>query len=257
MMANERFSLAGKVALVTGASSGIGYCLAQGLAQAGATIVATARRVDRIEALVRDINGSGGAAIAVPMDVTSAESVRAAFDNAAAQVGLCDIIINNAGVAAPAPFLETDNDSMDDVLNTNFKGIWRVSQEGARRLAEAKRPGSIVNIASILGLATQPGYSAYAASKGAVIQLTRSLANDLGRFSIRVNAVAPGWFETEMSQAFFASDKGQAAIRTMPARRLGQLDELVGPVILLASEAGSFINGVILPVDGAHHTRLA
>lgn len=256
-MVNERFSLAGKVALVTGASSGIGYCLARGLAQAGATIVASARRFDRIEALVHEINNSGAKAIAVAMDVTSSDSVRAAFDAAAAEVGVCDIIINNAGIATPAPFLETDETSMDAVLNTNFKGIWRVSQEAARRLAEAKRPGAIINIASILGLGVQPGYSAYAASKGAVVQLTRALANDLMRFGIRVNAIAPGWFETEMSQAYFASEKGQAALRSMPSRRLGQLDELVGPVIMLASEAGSFVNGVVLPVDGAHHTRLA
>lgn len=256
-MVNERFSLAGKVALVTGASSGIGYCLARGLAQAGATVVASARRLDRVEALVHDINNSGAKAIAVAMDVTCSNSVRAAFDAAAAKVGVCDIIINNAGIAAPAPFLETDETSMDAVLDTNFKGIWRVSQEAARRLAGAQRPGAIVNIASILGLGAQPGYSAYAASKGAVIQLTRTLANDLMRYGIRVNAIAPGWFETEMSQLFFASERGQAAIRSMPSRRLGQLDELVGPVIMLASEAGSFVNGVVLPVDGAHHTRLA
>lgn len=255
-MANARFSLEGKVALVTGASSGIGYRLAQGLSEAGATIVAAARRVERIEALVRDINDAGGTAIAVAMDVTSPDSVRSAFDAAAAEVGLCDIIVNNAGIAAPGPFLEIDEASLDAVLDTNLKGVWHVAQEAARRLAEAKRPGSIVNVASVLGLSALPGYSTYSASKGAVVQLTRALANDLMRYGIRVNAVAPGWFETEMNQAFFTSDKGQAAIRAMPARRLGQLDELIGPVILLASEAGSFVNGVVLPVDGAHHTRL-
>lgn len=255
-MQNDRFSLKGKVALVTGASSGIGYHLAQGLAEAGATIVAAARRIERIEELVRNINDAGGSAMAVAMDVTSAASVRSAFDAAQAEVGLCDIIINNAGVAAPAPFLKIDEASLDTVLDTNLKGVWHVSQEAARRLVEAERPGSIINIASVLGLGALPGYSTYCTSKGAVIQLTRSLANDLMRYGIRVNAIAPGWFETEMSEGFFASEKGQAYIASIPARRLGQLDELIGPVLLLASEAGSFVNGVVLPVDGAHHTRL-
>jgi NAD(P)-dependent dehydrogenase (short-subunit alcohol dehydrogenase family) len=255
-MNTELFSLEGRVALVTGASSGIGRTLAAGLAGAGATVVAAARRVERLTALVEEIAAAGGRALAVALDVTDPASVTAAFDAAEAGAGTVDLIVNNAGVADPKHFLGIDDESLDYVMNTNFRGVWQVAREGAGRLVDARMPGSIVNIASILGLGAAPGQSAYCASKGAVVQLTRSLALDLMRHDIRVNAIAPGWFRTEINEEFFRSSEGQDYIRRIPARRLGELPELLGPVLLLASSAGSFVNGAILPVDGAHMVRL-
>jgi len=252
-MGLEQFSLQGKVALVTGASSGIGNTVAKGLASAGATIVAAARRADRLQALVSDIQAAGGQAIAVSMDVADRDSVNSAFAEAEAQVGAITVIVNNAGVADPKNFLKIDENSRDFVMNTNFNGVWNVAQEGAQRMVSAGERGSIINIASVLGLGVQTGQAAYCASKGAVIQLTRTLAIDLMRYGIRVNAIAPGWFKTEMNAAYFDSPAGQAYVETMPAKRLGRTEELVGPIVMLASEAASFVNGSVLPVDGAIH----
>lgn len=250
------FSLEGRTALVTGASSGIGHTVARGLARAGATVVVAARRAGRLETLVADIEAEGGRALAVAIDVTDKAGIGRAFDKAEEQVGTPDILINNAGVADPKGFLKTDDATLDFIMDTNFRGVWHVAQEAARRMVAAGRPGSIVNIASVLGLGAHPGQTAYCASKGAVIQFTKSLALDLMKHNIRVNAIAPGWFRTEINADYFDSPAGQAYIEQMPARRLGNVEELVGPVLLLASEAGSFVNGTVLAVDGAHTAKL-
>ncbi|MBA6413723.1 glucose 1-dehydrogenase [Parahaliea sp. F7430] len=256
MSVMAQFSLTGRIALVTGASSGIGYTVAKGLAEAGASVVVAARRVERLESLVREIEDKGGKALAVTMDVTDKASIEAAFNQAEVALGTVDVIINNAGVADPKHFLKIDDDSLDFVMDTNFKGVWHVAQEASRRLLAAQLPGSIINIASVLGLAAHPGQTSYCSSKAAVIQLTKSLSLDLVRHNIRVNAIAPGWFKTEINSDYFDSPAGQAYIEQMPAQRLGQLEELLGPIILLASEAGSFVNGTVLPVDGAHLARM-
>lgn len=252
----QAFRLDGRVALVTGASSGIGAVMAEGLAAVGATVVLGARRVERCETLAARIAGRGGGAVSVALDVTDRASIVAAFDQATALVGLPEIIVNNAGIAEPALFLKTPRESLDRTFATNFLGVWDVCHEAARRLVEARRPGSLVNVASVLGLGTAPGYSAYAASKSAVLQLTRTLALEFVRYGIRVNALAPGWFVTEMNERFFASDAGRSYIERMPPRRTGRLEELIGPLLLLASDAGSYLNGVVLPVDGGHHAAL-
>ncbi len=252
----DRFRLNGRIALITGASSGIGATLAREFATCGAHVLLAARRLERIESLATELRAAGLAATPLSMDVSDADSIHTAFNLAAEKVGLPDIVINNAGIAAPSMFLKTDHESLERVMQTNFFGAWNVCQETARRLSAAKRPGSIINIASVLGIGAAPGYSAYSASKAALMQLTRSLALEFVRYNIRVNALAPGWFISEMNADYFASEAGLAYIKRMPPGRTGELHELVGPALLLASDAGSYVNGVVLPVDGAHHAAL-
>ncbi|WP_240725089.1 SDR family NAD(P)-dependent oxidoreductase [Mangrovimicrobium sediminis] len=242
----------GKVALVTGASSGLGAHFARILAGAGARVVAAARRRDRLEQLVGEITAAGGEAIAVAMDVTDAESVAAALDEIGTRMGGVDILVNNAGVAASRYSLKVDDENWDFVMDTNLKGAWRVAQAVARRAIEAEKPCSIVNIASILGLRVGFGETVYAIAKAGVVQMTRALAMELGRKNVRVNALCPGYFATEMNSDYLLSEAGQAYLRNTPAGRMGELDELAAPLLLLAGDGGSFINGVALPVDGGH-----
>lgn len=251
-----RFRLDGRVALVTGASSGIGAELARGFARAGAAVALTARRLERLEASAASLTAEGAKVCAVALDVTQADSIASAFDRITATLGVPDVIVNNAGIAEPAMFLKTTARSREATMATNFTAAWDVSAEAARRLIAAKRPGSIINVASVLALGVGPGYAAYAASKAALVQMTRSLALEFVRYGIRVNALAPGWFITEMNQEFFATDAGQDYLRRIPPARAGRLEELLGPAMLLASDAGSFVNGVTLPVDGGHHVAL-
>jgi NAD(P)-dependent dehydrogenase (short-subunit alcohol dehydrogenase family) len=244
--------LSGRVALVTGASSGLGAHFAMVLAQAGATVVAAARRVDRLERLVADISGAGGQAIAVAMDVNDADSVVAAFDQVEASVGTVSILVNNAGVANPSRFVDSTEQQWDFTVDTNLKAVWRVSRDASERMIKAGVTGSIINIASILGLQPGANNALYATAKAGVIQLTKNSAQELWRHNIRVNALCPGYFETEINTDFFRSEKGSLYLNKIPPRRLGNMDELTMPLIMLASHAGSFITGVALPVDGGH-----
>ncbi|WP_166363583.1 SDR family NAD(P)-dependent oxidoreductase [Pseudomonas akapageensis] len=245
------FSLAGKIVLVTGASSGIGAHLAQVAARAGARVVLAARRLERLDQVAAAIQDEGGQALAVKLDVTDRASVEAAFDAAEAAFGVVDVVLNNAGVGNGQGALKISEEAWRQMFSTNLDGVWRVAQVAAQRLANAGKPGSIVNIASMLGLRVGTGYSHYCAAKAGVVQLSKSLALELARYHIRVNAIAPGYFKTEMNDDFFDSEKGQAYIReAVPMRRLGQLQELEGPFLLLASEAGAYMSGAVLAVDG-------
>lgn len=246
------FSLDGKVALVTGASSGLGAHFARALAAAGATVVAAARRRDRLETLVADIGDDGGMAIAVALDVTDADSVMAALDGIEASAGPIDVLVNNAGVADSRYCLKVDEESWDFIMNTNLKGAWRMAREVAARAVARGAPCNIVNIASIMGLGVTFGESTYATSKAALVQLTKAMAMELGGKGIRVNAICPGYFATEMNSDYLESEAGRAFMAKTPSGRSGELDELTGPILLLASEAGSYLNGVALPVDGGH-----
>ncbi|RMH82360.1 SDR family oxidoreductase [Pseudomonas sp. AOB-7] len=253
MDALQKFSLAGKTVLITGASSGIGEHLARLAAQAGALVVLGARRIERLEKIAQDIQWLGGEALAVALDVTDRSSVEAAFHAAEAHFGVVEVVLNNAGVGNGRRALEISEDEWRAMLSTNLDGVWRVAQCAAQRLVKAGRGGSIVNVASILGLRVGNGYSHYCAAKAGVVQLTKSLALELARHQIRVNAIAPGYFKTEMNDAYFDCDKGQAYIRdAVPMRRLGLRQELDGPFLLLASEAGSFMTGEVMAVDGGH-----
>lgn len=250
------FRLDGRIAFVTGASSGIGAHLAEAFAGAGASVALVARRTERLDRLAATLRGRGTRVCTVALDVTDAGAIGPAFDRVAGELGVPDLVLNNAGIAEPAMFLKTTAQNREATFATNFTGAWEVSAEAARRLIVAKRGGCIINVASVLALGVGPGYAAYAASKAALAQLTRSMALEFIRYGIRVNALAPGWFVTEMNDAFFASEPGRDYLKKIPAGRAGRLEELVGPALLLASEAGSFVNGVTLPVDGAHHVAL-
>jgi len=249
---NDRFTLAGRVALVTGASSGLGRHFALTLAQAGASVAVAARRADRLAELVAEIRALGREAWAVRMDVTDAASVKVAFDELAAQAPVPDIVVNNAGVAVSRPLLEQTEADWDSVVETNLKGAWLVTQEAARRLVAAGAPGSIVNIASITGERVAGGVAPYCASKAGLIHLTRAMALELARARIRVNALAPGYVVTELNQDFLASNAGEKLRSRIPQQRFGRVQDLDGPLLLLASEAGAFVTGSVLAVDGGH-----
>ena len=253
-MTQNRFDLSGRTALVTGASSGLGMHFARVLSAAGANVVAVARRVDRLEALVAEL-GSG--AMALPLDVSDVDAMDGVLDAAEARFGAVDILINNAGISYDGPSLDLTGDQLDSILDINVKSIWHLSTRVARRLVAAEKSGSIVNIASIYGLNSAPTLSLYATSKTAVVGLTKSLALDFWQKDIRVNAICPGYFRTEMNDTFFDSEAGQKLIRRIPPKRLGQFKELDGALLLLASEAGSFMTGTAIPVDGGHTVQLA
>jgi NAD(P)-dependent dehydrogenase (short-subunit alcohol dehydrogenase family) len=256
MDALSRLRLAGRIALVTGASSGIGAAIAEGFAAAGATLVPGARRTERLTALAARIESAGGRALVAELDVDDAASIARAFAAAERAVGRNDVVVNSAGIGDSRAFVDTQGEDLARVMNTNFVGSWNVCQAAARRLIAAGAPGSIINIASILGLASAPRFAAHSASKGALIQLTRTLALEFAKHRIRVNAIAPGWFATEMTTAYFATDAGKAHAARLPIGRIGETQELVGPALLLASDAGSYISGVVLPVDAAHSVLL-
>ncbi|MBM3478919.1 MAG: glucose 1-dehydrogenase [Alphaproteobacteria bacterium] len=246
------FSLAGRAALVTGASSGLGVHFARLLAGEGAAVALAARRAERIDALAAELRGSGAAAIAVAMDVTDPASVQRAIEQAERRLGRLDILVNNAGITASSRFLETSEEEWNAVLDTDLTGLMRVGQETARRMAARGEGGAILNVASILGVRPAPQVAAYAAAKAAAISLTQSMALELARHRIRVNALAPGYIETDLNSAFLRSPAGEALARRVPMRRFGAAEDLDGAVLLLVSDAGRFITGATLPVDGGH-----
>ncbi|NOG72018.1 SDR family NAD(P)-dependent oxidoreductase [Roseicella sp. DB1501] len=244
------FSLAGSTALVTGASGALGVHFARVLHAAGANLVLAARRVEALEALAAEL---GPRARPVPLDVTDAAAVGRAFDAAEAAFGApCDVIVNNAGIAVTRPVLQQTEADWDSVLDVNLRGCFLVATEGARRLVAARRGGAIVNIASIGGLRILQGVAGYTASKAGLVQLTKQMAVELARHDIRVNALCPGYVETPINRDFFASEAGQAVVRRVPQRRLGQPADLSGALLLLASPAGAHMTGAALVVDGGH-----
>jgi NAD(P)-dependent dehydrogenase (short-subunit alcohol dehydrogenase family) len=246
------FELTGKHVLVTGASSGLGRHFAKMLASKGAKVTLAARRVDALTSAVDQIKQTGGAAQSVRLDVTATDSVGKALEDAQARFGPIHGLVNNAGVTATRPALDQDERAWDSVIDTNLKGVWLVANAVARQMIGNKAGGSIVNIASILGLRVAGAVAPYAISKAGVVQMTKALALEWARYAIRVNALAPGYFETELNDDFFASDAGKELIKRIPQRRLGQLQELDGPVLLLLSDAGSYMTGSVVAVDGGH-----
>lgn len=252
-MSAPHWRLDGRRALITGASGGLGLHFADVLAAAGAEVILAARRVDKLQDATTRLRDTGAKAHCVALDVTDATAVRDAFDDAENLAGgAVDIIINNAGVSGRSFFLNVEEAEWDSVVDTNLKGAYLVAREAARRLVVAGRGGSIVNIASILGLRVTGAVSPYCASKGGLIQLTRAMALELARNHIRVNALAPGYIATDMNSDFWETEQGQKMLARIPLRRLGQARELDGPLLLLASDAGSFMTGAVIEVDGGH-----
>lgn len=243
-------TLAGRRILVTGASSGIGAHLAAALAARGAKVAAAARRMEALEALAVRTEG----VVPVVIDVADPASVSAGVAQAASRLGGLDGLVNNAGVASSGRAIETVEAEWSHTIDVNLSGVFRVAQAAARVMADGGG-GAIVNTASILGLGVQPGVAAYSAAKAGVVHLTKALALEWARHGIRVNAIAPGYFPTDMNRSFLESPAGQAYLQTIPMRRFGRLEDLEAPVELLLGPGGAYITGVILPVDGGHLCR--
>jgi NAD(P)-dependent dehydrogenase (short-subunit alcohol dehydrogenase family) len=246
------FDLTGEVALVTGASSGIGRHFALLLATAGAKVALAARRVDRLTEAAREIEAAGGESLPIACDVTSSESVAAAVAAAETELGSLTILVNNAGVVVVKPMLQHAEEEWDYVVDTNLKGAWLVAREFAQHLVDRQRPGRIVNIASVLGVRTIARVPSYSAAKAGLIHLTHVMAMELARHGILVNALAPGYVETDFNRAFFQTEAGKALISRIPLKRLGQTEDLDGAMLLLASPAGAYLTGAVIAVDGGH-----
>jgi len=244
------FDLTGRTAFVTGASSGLGRHFAQTLARAGANVALAARRIERLDETVEAIKSKGGSAVAIELDVTDPEAIAPAFDKAEETFGPVTIMVPAAGVTARAFFTDTEEDQWRHVMDTNLDGVWRTAREAARRMQANKTGGSIIIIASVLSFNVVKATSPYATSKAAIAHLTRAMALELARDNIRVNALAPGYFSTELNEEYLRSETGLQLIDKFPMKRLGELSELDGPLLLLASDAGSFMTGTVIPVDG-------
>lgn len=240
--------LSGKRALITGASSGLGAHFAKVLARSGADVVVAARRKEALDQLVEQIASDGGRALALPLDVTEKASV----SRAVAEAGDLDILVNNAGVTVTKPVLDSSEVDYDFVLDANLKGAFLVATEVARSMKARQATGTIINIASILGLRQGGMVTTYAMSKAGLIQMTKQMALELSRYNIRVNALAPGYIVTDLNRDFFESDPGKALIKRIPQRRLGQLGDLDGPLLLLASDNSDYMTGAVIVADGGH-----
>ena len=246
----NRFDLTGKAAIVTGAGSGLGRQFALTLAQAGARVALMGRRLDQLSRLAQEIEGFDGRAVALKIDVLDATSIRAAIAAAETELGPIAILVNNAGISVHKPLLDQTEEDWDRVVDTNLKGAWLVAQETARHMVRLGHGGSIINIASVLGLRASGAVPGYVASKAGLVHLTRAMALELARHKIRVNALCPGYFATDMTKQFLASPQAEKLIKSVPQRRVGAAADLDGPLLLLASEAGSYMTGSIVVIDG-------
>lgn len=250
-MTDSMFDLTGKTALITGGGTGLGKHFALVLSRAGATVILCARRVDKLQQTVDEINAGCGKAYCYVMDVTSDLSIAEAFEQAAVH-GTVDILVNNAGTVAQPSLLELDEATWDSVQATNLKGAWMVAKEAVTRMVDNETPGTVINIASILGVAVQKGTGPYSASKAALLHLTENMAVEWARYGVRVNSIAPGYYATDLAEEFLQSSQGQAMLKRIPQRRLGNVEDLSGAILLLASRASAYMTGTCIIVDGGH-----
>ena len=253
--AAELFDLKGCVALVTGASTGLGVRFAEVLARQGAAVVLVARRGEKLAAVAARIEQGGGRALAIAADVLDRGAMLRAFDEAEKAFGTVTILVNNAGVAHANRAVDLPPDEWRRILGTNLDAVFFWAQEGARRMLKAGAKGSIVNIASVLGFGVSKGTSAYATAKAGVIQMTKALGNELAFKGVRVNAIAPGWFVTDINREYL-SGPGASLTRDIPVGRFGKDGDLDGALLLLVSDAGAFIAGTTIVVDGGQMVAL-
>lgn len=252
---SDAFDISGRTALVTGAFGSLGLHFAQVLAAHGAKVALAGRRI----ALGREAAAQLGREVGRPadmrayaLDVTQPDSVAECLRQVSLELGAPRIVVNNAGIVARAPSLEMKDEDWRSVVDVNMSGVFRVAQAAAREMVRAQVDGSIINIASILGLRVRTQVLSYAATKAAVVQMTHALALEWAELGIRVNAIAPGYFETDFNRDMLRSEVGRAIIARVPQQRTGELRELDGPLLLLASDAGSYMTGAVIPVDGGH-----
>jgi 2-deoxy-D-gluconate 3-dehydrogenase len=248
-MASDR-ALAGKVAVVTGASRGLGRAVAVALAGAGADVALAARSRADLDHTARLVEAAGARSLVVPTDVARYAEVEALMERTVGELGRLDVVVNNSGIATVTPLAEMSPEDFRRVIDVNLAGVFHGCRAAARHLI-ARGSGKIVNLASVLGVVGLPGYTAYAASKGGIIALTRALGVEWARHGIQVNAIAPGWFRTDMNEAAFADPRlRERLLRDVPARRLGQIEEIGPLVVYLASAASDFMTGQTLFLDG-------
>ena len=249
--------LSGRVAFITGASSGLGAQFARTLASAGAAVILASRRVEKLKDLRATIDGEGGDAHVIELDVTDHDAIKSAVAHAETEVGSIDILVNNSGVSTTQRLQDVSPDDFDYIFNTNVKGAFFVAQEvGKRMLARATgaAPGSytgwrIINVASMAGLRVLPQIGAYCMSKSAVIQMTKAMALEWGRFGINVNAICPGYIDTEINHRHWQTDAGQKLINMLPRKRVGQPQDLDALMVMLCSDQSHFINGAVIAAD--------
>jgi hypothetical protein len=249
--------LSGRVAFVTGASSGLGNRFARVLAEAGAGVVLASRRVERLKQLRAEIEGAGGDAHVVELDVTDRDSIAAAVAHAETEMGSIDILVNNSGVSTTQKLSAVTPEDYDYVFDTNTKGAFFMAQEVAKRMlarAKGEAPGGftggrIINIASMAGLRVLPQIGVYCMSKAAVVHMTRAMAAEWGKHGINVNAICPGYIDTEINHAHWQTEQGQKLISMLPRKRVGKPEDLDGTLLLLASNESHFINGAVIAAD--------
>ncbi|HSW15949.1 MAG TPA: SDR family oxidoreductase [Ramlibacter sp.] len=249
--------LSGRVALVTGASSGLGAQFARTLARAGAAVVLASRRIEKLKDLRAQIEGEGGDAHVTQLDVTDVDSIRAAVAHAETEVGSIDILVNNSGVSTTQRLQDVSEEDFDFIFDTNVRGAFFVAQEVAKRMlarARGAAPGTftggrIINIASMAGLKVMPQIGAYCMSKAAVVQMTKAMALEWGRFEINVNAICPGYIDTEINHHHWQSEQGQKLVQMLPRKRIGHPEDLDALIVLLASSESHFMNGAIIAAD--------
>ena len=254
--AAELFDLKGRVALVTGASSGLGVRFAEVLAREGAAVALVARRKEKLAALQARIEQAGGRAVAIAADVLDRDAMMRAFDDAERAFGTVTILVNNAGVADANRAVDLPAEEWRRVLGTNLDAVFFWAQEAARRMLAAKKGGAIVNIASVLGFGVAKGTAAYAVAKAGIVQLTKALGLELAFKGIRVNGIAPGWIVTDLNREYLLSEQGAAIKREIPVGRFGEERDLDGALLLLVSDAGRYIAGTTIVVDGGQMVAL-